>query len=475
MRVFPAIVCILSTLVWLTEGRLSHVFAVSRHSLKSVDYTKEFATRFNVTFTMTPGKPGTVTPHGLKFAKLVGEYLRQQYGAQLLPKGATCEGVEAAISITADTDARDVNSGKSLLEGFAPDCNLAPSSGRWAHALIQEGKSDMLYPGCPYASQEEVEDLLGYDVDDWVRTNFGSTMAEISELVGCCKPSQCPKGKCGLLDVPNRWVGGYWETWKGGWSTASHIAVILQSQYLNNMSVFGDVPPEKITQYYAVATAYWNTYKNGINKNRFGGTLAAHILQVLMDAAEGSKAGPRLQWFMGHDVNFAFMAEFLELSTSTRSYPHGASSIFLGGLLIELHLPDAGEAGPTVRVFQQAATMSQIRHLSIRWGEEEMERSAVPVIGCSVPLDCPVDEFATYLARRIESKCVDPTNQPVLDLLAKARMGSSEGVRTTTHQEVSAAAIPIIIVILVVAAAFLYFWVHKNSKTQPTKQTIAAV
>ena len=44
-----------------------------------------------------------------------------------------------------------------------------------------------------------------------------------------------------------------------------------------------------------------------------------------------SESGAKLQWFMGHDVNFAFMAQFLELETNTPSYPAGTASIFLGG------------------------------------------------------------------------------------------------------------------------------------------------
>ena len=39
---------------------------------------------------MTPGVPGEVTPHGLRFARIVGEYYRQQYASLLGPDAASC-------------------------------------------------------------------------------------------------------------------------------------------------------------------------------------------------------------------------------------------------------------------------------------------------------------------------------------------------------------------------------------------------
>ena len=37
-----------------------------------------------------------------------------------------------------------------------------------------------------------------------------------------------------------------------------------------------------------------------------------------------------------------------------------------------------------------------------------MSRSQVPIPGCSLPMACPLDEFAAMLAHRIETKCIEP-------------------------------------------------------------------
>ena len=40
---------------------------------------------------------------------------------------------------------------------------------------------------------------------------------------------------------------------------------------------------------------------------------------------------------MGHDVNFAFLARTLEVTTATPGYSADFASIFLGALILELH------------------------------------------------------------------------------------------------------------------------------------------
>merc|ERR1712086_350506 len=114
------------------------LFAVSRHSLKSIDYTSSFAALFDAKLQMTPGASGTVTPHGRKYASLVGNYYRQQYGSQLF-SSAQCAEIEAGVRMYADTDDRDITSGDLWLAGFAPECNLTSITGDFMHELINEG------------------------------------------------------------------------------------------------------------------------------------------------------------------------------------------------------------------------------------------------------------------------------------------------------------------------------------------------
>ena len=60
-------------------GRLSSVVVVSRHSVKSINYTAEFSRHFDATLAMTRGMKGTVTPHGRQYASLVGRCERHTH------------------------------------------------------------------------------------------------------------------------------------------------------------------------------------------------------------------------------------------------------------------------------------------------------------------------------------------------------------------------------------------------------------
>ena len=74
--------------------------------------------------------------------------------------------------------------------------------------------------------------LIGGDFHAWAVANFGAEMDELQEIFGCCAPSLCPgAGKCQLKDVPNKWTGGYWDTWTGGLQYAGWMAATLQTQY----------------------------------------------------------------------------------------------------------------------------------------------------------------------------------------------------------------------------------------------------
>ena len=78
----------------------------SRHSLKSIDYTKEFKQYFNTTLEMTETPQGQLTPHGKLYAEANGAYYWEQYGKSMGDR-LNCKQLAQLIKITADTDQRD--------------------------------------------------------------------------------------------------------------------------------------------------------------------------------------------------------------------------------------------------------------------------------------------------------------------------------------------------------------------------------
>ena len=325
------------------------VLAVSRHSIKSFIKPQLAAYTTHALNTSFGAPNGQLTPHGKEWAALVGRSVRAQYadllgGERQRPPSEDCLFADS-VAVMSDTDARDVGTGNSLLLGMAGgvDCGQRVTTGAFEHSILREYASTSDPTTCSYASEAEVAGLFGGDIDAAAMGAVGEEMRDISALVGCCNASLCGGAeggkKCTLAEIPNTWEGGNWNTWSGGLQVAAWFAVTFQTQYLTGMHVYANLTSDRISRLYRVAQYYWSTYKNPINMNRFGGNLISFIAASLERAATGrdptpghvlanatsrGKAsfahGPKLQWLMGHDVNVAFLREFLEVQGGTPGY-----------------------------------------------------------------------------------------------------------------------------------------------------------
>ena len=415
------------------------IWSVSRHTIKSAQYRFEDLLLDASNVDQAYGaSAGQATPHGLLLAERMGEYYRG-IAARLAhdleclwPSNRCSRPAEACalanetLRIVSDSDERDVQSAARLLATLAPGCGLAPVVD---HVLLHEGRPDMLRGGCSYASEAEVSALYGGSVQGWLADNFGARLDRLSEIFGCCKPSLCAgvaaaaadeveSSPCGLRQLPSPWEGGYWATWGGGLEHAEHLANTLMLQFANNGTVAGGVAAAELPQLYAVAEAGWSTYKNALNAQRLGGSLAA-ALAVELGAASGllrasaatstsSTPRARFQYHMAHDVNVAFMHEYLGVRPQAAGWPMGASAVFRqSALSVELHRNSTATSSGalTVRVSQHAPSPAQMRALDLR----ALAPSPLPLPLCSAPLDCPVDEFLRGLVARITRRdCIEP-------------------------------------------------------------------
>lgn len=291
-------------------------WVMSRHSIKSVDYTSEqtdLCTERN--FTMPTSFPShdsdKITPHGIKYARHVGDVYWETYKDLLGGDRTDCDVVKAHIVPWADTDIRDVESMNYFLEGLVPECNTTgwTVADEWQHVLMEEMPHG--YPDCNYATEEEAESLYLPDINSWLTTNFKTEFDELTSML--CPSKQfkntgngCPPvGTCNFLTMAENWTGpvdgectnsdgkscgaddeqclkcGKWKTWKYGWNRAGHFAVTMVQQYLNNMTpsvddsafVVGDgtgITTYDLGRLYKVADRNFGSYKNPINGRLFG-------------------------------------------------------------------------------------------------------------------------------------------------------------------------------------------------------------
>ena len=390
-----------------SSSSLVAVFGVSRHSIKSTlrDYSNYTSLYINQTF---GSPPSTTTPHGLAWAEVVGQEMRRIYGDALFGgAGTSCATVADLATVISDTDARDIKSGEALLRGLTTASGQAPCaqppqpvSSAETHELLNEGK---LLSGpadeCSFATEAEVAGLFGGDIGRYAADDVGAELAEMSALVGCCAADLCagqdpplpPGTNCTFATLQNTWVGGYWSTWAGGLQVAAWLADTFRTQYVNGMAVFKNLSEAQIARLSRITTLYWSTYKNKINMRRLGGNLIGYLLVALESAARGGTTDPTasagllireassghapaklpvFQHFMAHDVNVAFLREFLEASTHTPGYPPDVSGIFMGTIALELvrtsrtaaaAMEESGLEGYAIRAVERAGSPVQVR------------------------------------------------------------------------------------------------------------------
>lgn len=116
---------------------------------------------------------------------------------------------------------------------------------------------------------------------------------------------------------------------------------------------------------------------------------------------EADQQFTQFKYMMAHDVNYQWQMDALHLVTNVPSWMQGTSSIFMAGIVLELHYTSSN--GYTVQAWSQASSMSQIRNLN------GMHRAQLALPLCSKSFDCPLPEFLYRLGTFIDISCIDPS------------------------------------------------------------------
>jgi 4-phytase / acid phosphatase len=191
---------------------LQFVFVLSRHGVRSPIWSVEQLNQYSAQAWPTWNvPPGNLTSHGERLMALFGTYYRAYFvEARLLtPKGCADAG---RVYVWADTEERTLDTGRALLAGMLPRCDVKVSSLPEGSSSLPEGSNDPLFHpisgGAGIADRDyavaAVSGRIGANPGAllWVYRPALESMQHV--LLGCNPGPECvPANKQSLLDLPS--------------------------------------------------------------------------------------------------------------------------------------------------------------------------------------------------------------------------------------------------------------------------------
>jgi len=339
--------------------------------------------------------PGYLTEHGAELMTLMGAYHRELLANEglLAPKG--CSDV-LHIRILADSDQRTRETGRSLVAGLAPGCNIEV-------AALPEGTADPLFHslaagiGSPdrMLATVAVSGRIGGNpqgLTEAYRTQF-EVLQEV--LHTCSQGANCStEAPASLFDIPASIAPGKGDhlvdlrTPLGLAATMTENLLLAYADGMDAKNVgWGSVDAGKLRELLQLHTASEDIVQHtGYIARAQSSNLLFHTLQSMVQAVEGHavagsliKPEDRLLLLVGHDTNIASIAGALGLSWLVDGRrddtPPG------GALMFELW-KKAGSSEYSVRTFYVAQTLDQMRNRSPLSLASPPERVPVFVPGC---------------------------------------------------------------------------------------------
>eukprot|EP00756_Hemistasia_phaeocysticola_P066029 Hpha_TRINITY_DN8956_c0_g1::TRINITY_DN8956_c0_g1_i1::g.80792::m.80792/K01093/appA; 4-phytase / acid phosphatase len=398
---------------------------ISRHSIKAPG-VPQLANYTSFPFNASGFggvKPGLITPHGERFGAAAAAYYRALYSGTGGPIEGGCASA-GNFFVYSDPEERDMETARLLVNGMMPGCEPTVCCGDdldLTNALFTEGEDARLPPGCGRAGEADALAIVGGDPQKYNLNHSSGQLQRLSEVTNCCKPSECPVGveDCSLLGVPDHWVGGYYKTFVGGWSVAASMASLWFTRYVEGLP--SPVKDAREAEWLLSGTAdsLYDVYRSAANAARFGNDFVAHVAASLLAAAGQSQpsvpgsilrhsAGTQLLWYVGHDMQMAWLRDTLPLGGWREGQPYP----FLSSVVLQLHSKGTSYY---VSAFLDAADPDSIRTLGSS-GAPLFQRTQLSLPGeCGDSASCELGIFVKALLRKADATCALPGLQEFIE------------------------------------------------------------
>ena len=333
--------------------------------------------------------PGYLTAHGRALMKLFGAYDRAQFAHAGLfsPSGCADAG---HVYFWADTDERNIESGRALAEGMLPGCGVEVHS-------APAGTHDPLFNPVAAGIGHADPDLAAAAVSGRIGGHpeallvaYRPALETMQQVLTGGKPV-----KQSLLELPvslGPGAGGLLEM-RGPLGTGRSLASDFLLEYTNGMEGhdlgWGRLTESNLRQMMTILTAYadlmWRTPQIG---RPSASNLLSHVVKAMEQAVTGKavpgaigRPGDRMLVIVGHDNNLSNIQGTLNLSwllpgDLPNETPPG------GALVFELWREAAG-GEYSVRTYYTAQTLEQMRQALPLTLDSPPAKATVFVPACS--------------------------------------------------------------------------------------------
>jgi 4-phytase / acid phosphatase len=450
------------------DTKLLSVVAISRHGIRSqlspLDSTtpNTLSTNLNTLrpqgFPLWPppaATPGYLSTVGQQNATRLGAWYRDFYAAQgLLPPRGSCPAA-GTVFVYADVLERTIQTAQGYVDGMfqaeaTPDCGV-----QVVHAGAQVQADPYIatafyfattFP-TPPCSVDTVVDKAAFNTaiggnTSSLITKYTPQLQTLQTVTQCCQPTACATpanqtpASCSLLELPTGTsvdaTGAV--AYAGGslFDVADSVTEDFELQYAQGMPQtdcattpgaqcvgWGAIPQgglSDLTKLHVLnidLTCRLPSFAQVASTNlmwQLVGTMDQTLTGVT-NAAMLAPATSKFTLFVAHDDNQSAIGAFLGGVTWKAEGFQQNDPGPAGALVFELHrVKQSGQ--PIVRLFYVIATLDQMRNGTVLTLDTPPQRIPLTIPACGGGLDCPYDQFKTFITGHVRQDCLVPTPTP---------------------------------------------------------------
>ncbi|HEX7410025.1 MAG TPA: histidine-type phosphatase, partial [Candidatus Binatia bacterium] len=454
------------------DTKLLSVVAISRHGIRSQLSPLESTTPNTLStnldtlrpqgFPLWPGPaatPGNLSTVGQQNATRLGAWYRDFYAAQgLLPPRGSCPAA-GTVFVYADVYERTIHTAQGYVDGMfqaeaTPDCGVQvihAGAQVQADPYIATAFALLNTPQCKIVTAVDhaaFNTAIGGNTSSLI-TKYSTQLQTLQTVTQCCQPAACnqssPPASCSLLDLPTEVsvdpttgvslnpTGAVAYAAGSLFDVADSVTSDFELQYAQGMPQtdcattqgaqcvgWGAIPQgglSDLTKLHVLnidLTCRLPSFAQVASTNLMW-QLVGTMDQTLTGVENPDMLAPaasKFTLFVAHDQNQSAIGAFLGGVTWKAEGFQQNDPGPAGALVFELHkVKQSGQ--PIVRLFYVIATLDQMRNGTALSLQTPPQRIPLAIPACGGVLDCPYDQFKTFITGHVRQDCiVTPASAP---------------------------------------------------------------